>query len=210
MIKIQLWFLSLLLMSFSSLYAADNNEAEMRLSKALKALGSVQVNFEQTVLNDNSEVIQQSTGSLAIQRPDKFNWTYKTPNEQQIIADGKDVWVYDVDLKQASIKPMDESLNNTPIMVLMNSKLLTQNFNINEVGQKKILYWVELTPKNKDAQFERLYFGLDKDKVMAMDLRDSFGQSTQIVFKDHRYNAIQDPSTFIFEATPDIDVYSGQ
>ncbi len=209
--KITHWFLSLSILSFSGLLnAAEIQQAQERLSKALKALDSIQVNFEQTVLNDNSEVIQQSTGNLSIQRPNKFNWTYKTPNEQQIIADGKEVWVYDVDLKQASVKSMDETLTNTPIMILMNSNLLESDFEINEIGQKKFLYWIELTPKNKDSQFERLYFGLEKDQIKAMDLRDTFGQSTQIVFKQHRYNAIHNPATFIFDATPDIDVYSGQ
>lgn len=208
--KITYWLLSLSVLSVSTLHALENQQAHDRLNKALKALDSIQVSFEQTVVNDNNQVIQQSTGSLAIQRPNKFNWTYKTPNEQQIIADGKEVWVYDVDLKQASVKAMDETLNNTPIMILMNSKLLESDFNLNEIGQKNFLYWVELTPKSKDAQFERLYFGLDKNQIMAMDLRDAFGQSTQIVFKHHRYNVIHDPATFIFETAPDIDVYSGQ
>lgn len=205
------WLIGLTFLSITSfIHAADNSDAQTRLSKALKALDSVQVNFEQTVLNDNSEIIQQSSGHLAIQRPNKFNWTYQTPNEQQIIADGKEIWVYDVDLKQASVKPMDATLNNTPIMILLNSKLLESDFNLNEIGQKKFLYWVELTPKNTEAQFERLYFGLKDNQIMAMDLRDTFGQSTQIVFKQHRYNVIHNPATFTFEATADIDVYSGQ
>jgi chaperone LolA len=209
--KITYWLLSLTLCAFNGLVnAQDNNAAQMRLSKALKALDSIQVNFEQTVLNDNSDVIQQATGSLAIQRPKKFNWTYKTPNAQQIIADGHEIWVHDVDLKQATVKLMDESLSNTPIMILMNSKLLESDFNLNEIGQKKFLYWIELTPKKQDAQFERIYFGLKDKQIMAMDLRDTFGQSTQIVFSEHRYGVIHNPATFIFEATPDIDVFGGQ
>jgi chaperone LolA len=209
--KITHWLLSLTLLVIStSIFADEQGDAQVRLSKALKALDSIQVNFEQTVLNDNSEVIQQSTGSLAIQRPQKFNWTYKTPNEQQIIADGEEIWVYDVDLKQATVKPMNDSLSNTPIMILMNSNILESKFNLNEIGQKKFLYWVELTPKNEEAQFERIYFGLKDKQIMAMDLRDTFGQSTQIVFSEHRYNVIHNPATFMFEATPDIDVYGGQ
>lgn len=43
-----------------------------------------------------------------------------------------------------------------------------------------------------------------------MDLRDTFGQSTQIAFKNHRYNVIHNPEVFHFEVTPDIDVFSGQ
>ena len=41
-----------------------------------------------------------------------------------------------------------------------------------------------------------------------MDLRDTFGQSTQITFSDHRYKVIHNPAKFTFIATPDIDVFS--
>ncbi len=202
--------LTLCLISFISIAQSSTEIAQQRLNAALKTLDSVHVSFEQTVINDNNQVIQQSTGSLAIQRPKKFNWTYKTPYEQQIIADGEEIWVYDVDLKQASVKPMDDAIGKTPIMVLMNSKTLAADFNINEIGQKKFLYWVELTPKTDNGQFDRLYFGLKDNEIMAMDLRDTFGQSTQIAFKAHRYDVIHNPATFMFEVTPDIDVYSGQ
>ncbi len=204
------WFYTLALLLVSINVQAANLTAEQRLTKALKTLDSVEVNFEQTVINDNKQVVQQSTGSLAIQRPNKFNWTYKTPYEQQIIADGEKIWVYDVDLKQATVKPMDDTIGKTPIMVLMNTKKLTSDFNINDIGQKKFLYWIELTPKTDNGQFEHLYFGLKDNQIMAMDLRDTFGQSTQIAFKDHRYNVIHNPIVFQFNATPDIDVYSGQ
>lgn len=204
------WALTLTLVGFMSYAHSAADIAEQRLNAALKTLDSVQVTFEQTVLNDDSQVIQQSTGNLAIQRPKKFNWTYKTPYEQSIIADGEEVWIYDVDLKQARVKPMSEAINQTPIMVLMNAKTLKEDFKINEIGQKKFLYWVELTPKTNNGQFERIYLGLKENEIMAMDLRDTFGQSTQIAFKQHRYNVIHNPATFIFEATSDIDVYGNQ
>jgi len=204
------WFYTLVLFAFINSAQADTMTAEQHLTAALKTLDSVQVDFEQTVINDNKEVVQQSSGSLAIQRPKKFNWTYEIPYEQKIIADGEHIWVYDVDLKQATVRPMDDSVGNTPIMVLLNSKRLETDFNINEIGQKKFLYWIELTPKVDNSQFKRLYFGLKDNEIMAMDLRDTFGQSTQITFKNHRYNVIHNPNVFSFEATPDIDVLSGQ
>lgn len=203
------WFYTLIFITLSFSTQATETEGKQRLTTALKSLDSIKVNFEQTVINDDNEVIQTSTGDLAIQRPKKFNWSYKTPFEQQIIADGEEIWVYDVELKQASVKPMDDSIGKTPIMILMDTKRLDSDFNVNVIGQKKFLYWIELTPKIENDQFERIYFGLEDDQIMAMDLRDTFGQSTQIVFKQHRYDVIHNPSVFRFNATPDIDIFGG-
>lgn len=198
--------IALLLLAHSA-YAVTGSE---RLASALKTLDSIFVDFEQTVINDENQVIQQSAGQLAMQRPGKFNWTYKTPYEQQIIADGKEIWIYDVALKQATVKSIDQNIGQTPIMVLMNSSNLEQDFQINEIGQKKYLYWVELTPIHENGQFERLYFGLKDNQIMAMDLRDNFGQSTQIVFKQHRYDVIHNPSLFQFNASADTDIYHAE
>ena len=43
--------------------------------------------------------------------------------------------------------------------------------------------------------------------VRAMEMRDRFGQSTQIVFENLRTGVIHDPRTFRFEPPPGVDVY---
>ena len=197
---------SLLLWSLG-LLAAPVDEAQQRLQRALKSLDSLQAEFRQTVLDEDKQVVSQSSGTVAIQRPGRFRWVYTAPYEQQIIADGKELWVYDVDLDQATVKPIESSLSTAPIMVLMKKQRVTDEFEIKPLGQRKYLYWLELIPKQKDMEYNRVFLGLDGDEIKAMELRDRFGQSTQIVFENPRYGVILPPGTFRFEPPPGVDVF---
>lgn len=182
-------------------------DLENRLNRALTTLDNLQAEFKQTVLDDKKSVVQHSMGNVSIQRPGKFAWIYQTPYEQQIIADGKELWVYDVDLSQVTVKPLEQGLATAPIMVLMKQQDVSSEFDISEVGQRKFLFWVELVPKKSDMEYSRIYLGLENDTIKAMELRDSFGQSTQIVFENLRKNVVFNPETFRFVPPPGVDVF---
>lgn len=205
MIKMAKLVLTMLLVILPPSLMAD--DATQRLNAALKNLDSLSADFKQTQLDEQKQVIQNSRGRLAIQRPGKFSWIYEEPFEQQIIADGKELWVYDVDLEQVTVKPMDEGLATTPIMILMRETGIEEEFTVSEVGQRKVLYWVELLPNDQDLQYTQVYLGIENDTVKAMELRDRFGQSTQIVFENLRTGVVHDPATFIFNVPAGVDVY---
>ena len=181
--------------------------AEKRLNDALASLDNLTADFKQTVLDDDKKIVQQSSGKVAIQRPGKFSWIYTTPYEQQIIADGKELWIYDVDLDQVTVKPMTAGLASAPIMILMRNSKLGSEFNISEVGQRKFLYWVELEPKSQDMDYNKVYIGIEDGVVKAMELRDKFGQSTQIVFENLHLNVVHNPKTFKFVPPKGVDVF---
>ena len=182
-------------------------DAEQRLKTALKNMDNLSAEFKQTLLDEDKNIVQQSSGTLALQRPGKFAWIYTEPFEQRIIADGSELWVYDVELDQVTVKPMDESISNAPIMILMKESDVTQQFNIIEVGQRKFLFWIELEPQAKDLEYQRIFIGLEGGNVRAMELQDQFGQSTQIVFDNLRVGVVHNPATFKFVPPEGVDVY---
>ena len=190
-----------------SLAPVHAETAEQLLNKALKNLDNLTADFKQTQLDDDKNVVQQSSGQLAIQRPGKFSWIYKTPYEQQIVADGSELWIYDVDLDQVTVKPMNSGMASAPIMILMKQNDIGDEFTVSEVGQRKFLYWVELLPKASDLEYSHVYIGLEDNKVKAMELRDNFGQSTQIVFENLRLNVVHNPKTFQFTPPEGVDVF---
>jgi outer membrane lipoprotein carrier protein len=198
------YLMIVLLMLSPSAWADD---AGQRLKLALKQMDNLTTDFKQTLLDEDKNVVQQSSGTLALQRPGKFAWHYTDPFEQRIIADGSELWIYDVELDQVTVKPMDQGLANAPIMILMKQADITEQFEVNEVGQRKFLYWVELLPHVGDLEYTRIYLGIDDDQVRAMELQDQFGQSTQIVFDNLRVGVVHDPATFRFVPPPGVDVY---
>lgn len=185
--------------------AAD--EAASRLKTALKNMDNLTAEFKQTLRDEDLKIVAQSRGTLALQRPGKFAWTYIDPFEQRIVADGRELWIYDVELEQVTVKPMDSGLSSAPIMILMKQSGIEEQFTISEVGQRKFLYWIELAPRATDLEYTHIYIGLEDGNVRAMELRDQFGQSTQIVFENLRVGVIHDPATFKFDPPPGVDVY---
>ena len=188
----------------SPAWAADPGE---RLTRALKNMDNLSAEFKQTLLDEDKNIVQQSRGTLALQRPGKFSWIYTEPFEQKIVADGSELWVYDVELDQVTVKPMDEGISNAPIMILMKQADVSQQFKISEVGQRKYLYWIELQPHTRGLEYTHIYIGLEDDQVRAMELQDHFGQSTQIVFDNLRSGVVHNPAIFKFEPPPGVDVY---
>ncbi|HUV20893.1 MAG TPA: outer membrane lipoprotein chaperone LolA [Gammaproteobacteria bacterium] len=198
-------YLMIVLLMLSHPAWAD--DAGQRLKLALKQMDNLTTDFKQTVLDEDKNIVQQSRGTLALQRPGKFAWHYTDPFEQRIIADGSELWIYDVELDQVTVKPMDQGLANAPIMILMKQADISEQFDVNEVGQRKFLYWVELVPHGSDLQYTHIYIGIDGDQVRAMELQDQFGQSTQIVFENLRLGVVHNPATFRFVPPPGVDVY---
>ena len=186
---------------------ATADDAEKRLKAALKNLDNISAEFKQTLRDEDKKIVQQSRGTLKLQRPGKFAWVYTDPFEQRIVADGSELWIYDVELEQVTVKPMDAGLSNAPIMILMKQSDVSEQFTINEVGQRKYLYWVELLPTASDLEYTTIYIGLEDGSVRAMELQDQFGQSTQIVFENLRVGVVHDPATFKFVPPPGVDVY---
>ena len=187
--------------------SAMGADAEQRLEAALKKMDNLSAEFKQTLLDEDKNIVQQSRGTLALQRPGKFAWIYVEPFEQRIIADGSELWIYDVELDQVTVKPMDEGISNAPIMILMKESDVTQQFKVSEVGQRKYLYWIELEPLTGDLEFQRIFIGLEDGRVRAMELQDQFGQSTQIVFDNLRLGVVHNPATFRFVPPDGVDVY---
>ena len=182
-------------------------DAGQRLIAALKNLDNISAEFKQTLLDEDKNIVQQSRGTIALQRPGKFAWIYLDPFEQRIIGDGEELWIYDVELEQVTVKPMDAGISNAPIMILMKQSDVTKEFDVSEVGQRKFLYWVELKPHASDLEFSSIFIGLEDDAVKAMELQDQFGQSTQIVFENMRTGVVHNPATFKFVPPDGVDVF---
>lgn len=184
--------------------AAD--DARTQLDRFFSQVNGFEARFEQLVINEEDEILQQSEGSVQLQRPGRFRWDYETPYRQLIIADGQFLWTYDEDLAQATARPMERVLAGAPIALLSESRPLDEDFDVEVVGERAGLNWVELEPHDRDADFTRILIGMDGDRIGMMVLYDQFGQQTRIRFSDMRLNPSFPARAFRFEAPEGVDV----
>jgi outer membrane lipoprotein carrier protein len=178
-----------------------------RLNAFFVEKGAMSAEFVQTVQGAAFAQPEESRGILLMRRPGKFRWDYRLPYEQQIIADGKQLWIYDVDLEQVIVKPLDVALGDTPALLLSGNGELTQRFEIRELTDRNDgLLWVELLPKQADTGFNAVRLGFDNQNLRSMELVDGFEQITTLAFANVKTGIKLPSDTFVFVPPEGVDV----
>ena len=165
-----------------------------------------QARFTQVTVDETKQPVQESSGSLWIERPGKFRWNYRIPFEQQIVGDGKQVWVYDVELKQVAVRGMQGALGATPAILLAGKGNLETVFTIKELEREGQIDWVQLKPKKKDGGFDDLRIGFVNGKIRNLEMVDGFGQTTRVTLHDAQENTAIGAEQFNFKPPAGVDV----
>lgn len=150
-----------------------------------------------------------SSGTFVFSRPGKFIWTYEKPYEQVLQADGENLYVYDKDLNQVTVRKLGGALGASPAAILFGSNDLEQNFTLHDAGVKGGIDWLELQPKSRDTQFERVGIGFRDGNLEAMELHDVFGNVTLLTFANIRKNPPLKADSFKFSVPKGVDVING-
>jgi len=149
----------------------------------------------------------RASGKLTISRPDRFRWDYREPYVQVIVADGRKLWLYDADLQQVTVRPLEQGLGSTPAMLLSGSGKASDAFTAGPMQKRGDFTWCTLQPKQRGSDFERVSLAFNaKGELAAMELVDKLGQSTLIGFGNLVRNGTVDESAFRFVPPKGADV----
>ncbi len=185
--------------------AADDSVA--RVDAYLASLKTLSADFVQVVRSRDGRITNRATGTLSISRPNKFRWDYRDPYVQTIVADGTKLWLYDADLAQVTVRPLQSGLGSTPAMLLSGAGSVAGSFKGGPVERDAQWTWCRLTPKERASDFEVVSLGFNpKGELAAMELTDKLGQTTSLDFSDVRRNVPLDSALFRFEPPKGADV----
>jgi outer membrane lipoprotein carrier protein len=182
--------------------AAGIDQLRSFLSQTKTARGE----FSQRVGSRNSPKAQNSSGTFVFQRPGRFRWTYVKPYEQVIVADGETLYLFDKDLNQVTVKKLAGAIPASPASILFGSNQFEKDFEVRDGGSRDELEWIVATPRARDTPFEKIEIGFRDGLPAAMQLADSFGQTSQLRFSKVERNPAIDPLTFRFTPPPGADV----
>ncbi len=160
--------------------------------------------FTQTVTAPNGKQ-KSSTGSFEFSRPSRFRFVYEKPFAQTVVGDGVKVWIYDPDLNQVSSRKLGDALGNTPAALLVSSSV-DQAFTLADQPAKDGLAWVQATPKQAEGTIRWLKVGFKDHALARLEIADSFGQDSMLVFSKFEANAAVPPETFQFTPPKGADV----
>jgi outer membrane lipoprotein carrier protein len=161
--------------------------------------------FTQTVTSVDGAKKKDSSGQFEFVRPNRFRFSYAKPFEQQVVADGQKVWLYDVDLNQVTVRPMAQALGATPAALLAGGTL-DKEFELKAAPAADGLEWVQATPRAKDGPIKTLRVGFKGSSLAALEIVDAFGQRSLLRFSGLEQNIALPDSTFQFTPPKGADV----
>jgi len=141
--------------------------------------------FTQVVTSADGAKKKTSSGSFEFSRPNRFRFAYSKPYEQLIVGDGQNVWLYDVDLQQVTVRPADQALGATPASLLAGGAL-EKDFELQAQPSAQGIDWLQATPRAKSeaSGFQSLRVGFRGRTLAAIELLDNFGQRSLLSFAD--------------------------
>lgn len=154
--------------------------------------------------------VGRAQGSFEFERPGKFRWTYEQPYTQVIVSDGKTLFLYDKDLAQVTERRLAGAIPASPASILFGSNHFEDDFTVSNDGEEGGIAWLLAKPKGKDSLFERIRIGFQNGLPAAMQLRDTFGQLTELRFADVQGNPALPPEHFRFVPPPGVDLLQDQ
>ena len=176
----------IILMIFASinLQADIIDRSEVLVKKYLTSPETLMSNFKQTITDEQGEVIDEMSGSIMIQKPNKFRWHYKKPYEQIFIRNEKRFISYDIDLNSYFIRDVDTLKLNALKVLLSNDQKLSLEIEYLDVYEKNGILWAHLLYYGQLNDSFKLTLGFQGNALSKMLMKDSLGQNMVIDFKD--------------------------
>lgn len=197
---------SVFLTSFN-LTSAFADQSVERLNKFFDQTDTYFAEFRQLILDEGLHVVEESTGLMWMQRPDLFRWEYFEPYSQTIVGDGTDVWIYDPDLQQTTVRRFADVVERSAAEILAGVDNIEEFYLVNDMGVQGEIGWVRLEPKDIDsAQFQSMHLGFDGRSLSVIQILEKLGNTTRLQFYDSMMNESLDSATFQFELPEDVDL----
>ena len=177
-----------------------------QLHQFLAGTRTLKADFSQLVVSKGGRKPQPSSGTVVIARPGKLRWEIHKPYPQLMLGDGEKFWIHDPELNQVTVRKAGQAIGSSPAAILAGHNDLEQNFILRDTGETDGLAWVEARPRAQDSGFESVRLGFEGHDLKAMDLLDSFGQTTHIRFTRIERNAVLPAGLFKFVPPAGADV----
>ncbi|MFQ6370947.1 outer membrane lipoprotein chaperone LolA [Shewanella sp. YIC-542] len=174
---------------------------EQQLQAKLDANGALKAEFAQLVTDINGKKIQSGSGMLALSQPNRFYWHLTQPDESLIVADGKDVWIYNPFAEEVSVLGFSDAIAASPITLLVQRDQATwSQYHITASGD-----CYTITPKQADSGVQQVEVCFSGNQLTSLSLDDTQGNKSLFTLAKQQPLTAADQGLFTF--TPAQGVY---
>ena len=177
-------------------------DARKVVADYIKTVSSFRASFWQILRDESGELIEEESGEFWLKRPGRFRWHYVDPSVRQIVASSNEVWMYDADLDQVTVRALTGELEQTPAALLVGELSALDNYRITGRRLSAAHTEISLEPLSGKGDFETVTLDFTNDVFSGLELMDRFGQRTEIVFTNIKINPGLEDKLFLF-AIPD-------
>ena len=193
------------------------------LQRFLGELHTYRAQFEQQVQDARGQVVDRGHGTLWVQRPGRFRWDYRPGAEagdgattgggdanevgQLLVTDGRNLWLYERDLQQATVRDAASAAAAAPMQLLSGDVAqLEGDFIVTRGADRDGLQWVEVKPRSATADFSRAELGFKGAALARMQISDKLGQQSTLRFTTSERNPVLKDDFFTFTPPAGVDV----
>src|SRR5256886_8064743 len=147
-------------------FAQSLDDVVREIESVYGRMTDLRADFTQTAFNKSLNQTIPARGTVYLKKGGKLRWEYTEPTPQEIVSDGKKLWVYTPTLNQANVADAPEALAGPAGSFLAGLGRLRSEFQVRFLNpaQPKDAdgHWVlDLTPKQPLPTLARLILAVD-------------------------------------------------
>ena len=168
-------------------------------------MNDLKAEFNQSALNKSLNQTIDAKGVVYLKRGGKLRWEYTEPTKQEIVSDGKTIWIHTPQLNQVNTGPAPEALAGPAGSFLTGLGKLREHFNVRFLnpaqpkdGDGNVV--LDLTPKQQLPTLTRLILALDPKtwEVRKAVVYDQFENTVTMTFTKVAVNTGLPDKLFVF------------
>lgn len=197
--------LALAICFFWSLSLLGEETQEAAIWELLEGQIQARGTFEQTLVDEQAQVVERSSGRYAILRPRFFRWSITEPDRQEIVLKAGELWHYDVDLASATVRPAKSDGMFTPLELLGgDTTMLKARFNVEQLDENSY----RLTPNFPQAGFTAVDVSWHDQHIRSMRILDRSGQQIQLSLTPDETAGTLMPEDFDLVLPDDVELHN--
>jgi len=196
-----------LLVAAGSASAQSLDDVVRDIEGSYSRMTDLRAEFTQTAFNKSLNQTIPARGTVYLKKGGKLRWEYTEPTPQEIVSDGKKLWVYTPTLNQANVAEAPEALAGPAGSFLAGLGRLRSEFQVRFLNpaQPKDAEgnWVlDLTPKQPLPTLSRLVLSVEGKnwEIRKAVVHDQFDNTVTMKFTKMVVNSGLPERTFTFVA----------
>ncbi len=200
--------LALLMVATAVPAAAQSLDDVVReIESVYSRMTDLRADFTQTAFNKSLNQTIPARGTVYLKKGGKLRWEYTEPTPQEIVSDGKKLWVYTPTLNQANVADAPDALAGPAGSFLAGLGRLRTEFQVRFLNpaQPKDAegnWALDLTPKQPLPTLTRLILSVDPKswEIRKAIVHDQFENTVTMRFTKMAVNSGLPERTFTFVA----------